>query len=169
MSEEILKTRVYKDSRTVKIMDEFESKDDNLKKKYSSLELCDIFCIKYRKRVYWISLIIQRKPKEQQCIQSSLNFTNLKNKLLERVFTLDDEGSCKIVSEIFKGIRENWQCEANDIGVVFPIPVQFNAQNSSNRSGYGNRYCGEELVYEGTLYGETTDYMFVGAKYRRWQ
>ena len=38
MSEEILKTRVYKDSRTVKIMDEFESEDDNLKKKYSSLD-----------------------------------------------------------------------------------------------------------------------------------
>ena len=45
MSEEILKTRVYKDSRTVKIMDEFESEDDNLKKKYSSLELCDIFVL----------------------------------------------------------------------------------------------------------------------------
>ena len=73
------------------------------------------------------------------------------------------------VSELFKGIKRNWQCESNDIEVVFPIPVQFNAQNSSNRSGYGNRYCGEELIYEGTLYGETTDYMFVGAKYRRWQ
>ena len=168
MSEEILKTRVYKDSRTVKIMEEFESQDDNLKKKYSSLELCDIFCIKYRRKLYWVSLIIQRKPKGQKCTQSSLTFTDLK-KLLDQVFTLADEGSYKIVSELFKEIKRNWQCESNDIEVVFPIPVQFNAQNSSNRSGYGNRYCGEELVYEGTLYGETTDYMFVGAKYRRWQ
>lgn len=169
MGEEILKRCVYKDSHTIKIMDEFESEDRELRKRYMSLELCDVFCIKYRRKLYWVSLIIQRKPKEQQCIPSLLTFTNLKNKLLERVFTLDDEGSYKIVSEIFKGIRRNWQCEANDIEVVFPIPVQFNAQNSSNRSGYGNRYYGEELVYEGTLYGETTDYMFVGAKYRRWQ
>lgn len=168
MGEEILKKRVYKDSRTLRIMDEFESEDSEHNKRYTSLELSDIFCVMYCGMLYRVSLIVQRKPKEQQCVSSSLTFTDLKKRLSERIFTLNDEDSYEIVSELFKGIRQNWKSDASNIEVVFPIPVQFNAQNSSNRSGYGNKYYGEELVSEGTLYGETTDYMFVGAKYWRW-
>lgn len=161
--------RVEKTSPTVRIMDEFESVDDAFRKKYASLELCDLFCIKYRRRMYWISLIVQRRPKKQPCIPSTLTFTQLKNELLGRVFTLDRENSYPIVQELFRGIRQNWQCESDDIEVTFPVPVQFSAQNSGNRSGYGNRFRGEVPVYEGTLYGETTDYQFVGARYRRWR
>lgn len=47
--------------------------------------------------------------------------------------------------------------------VYFSKPFLLRAQNSKNRSGYGSMYNGDTLVYEGTLYGETTNYGFVGA------
>lgn len=49
-----------------------------------------------------------------------------------------------------------------NIEIVFEIPFLLRAQNSSNRTGYGNEYNGYGLVHEGTLYGETTKYAFVG-------
>ena len=49
----------------------------------------------------------------------------------------------------------------------FEIPITFNAQNDFNRCGYGNHFLGDELVHKGTLYGETTEYMFIGVRYRK--
>lgn len=41
-------------------------------------------------------------------------------------------------------------------------PISIGAQLSKNREGYGNIYNGEKLVYEGTKYGETTEFLIVG-------
>jgi len=168
MDQRILQKRIYKGSRSIKIMDEFESLNTDLKKQYDTLELQDLFCIRYRRKLYWVSLYLQRMPYNTQHIDSSLTFTELKNGLLERVFTLEQKDSYRIVEEVFEGIRQLWNHSESELLFQFSVPIQFNAQNSRNRSGYGNRYRGEELIYEGTLYGETTDYMFVSAKYRRW-
>lgn len=168
MMESLLKTRVYKDSGSIKIMDEFESRDENYNKKYDTLELTDLFCIQYRKKLYWISLLLQRMPKNISYIDSSLTFTDMKKLLLEMVFTVNKKDSYKVLHEVFEGIKGVCKIDSKETKYIFPVPVKFNAQNSGNRSGYGNRYYGEDLVYEGTLYGETTDYMFIGAKYRRW-
>ena len=46
--------------------------------------------------------------------------------------------------------------------IKFEKPYLLRAQNSNNRTGYGNEYYGYDLVYQGTLYGETTNYAFVG-------
>ena len=73
MDETLLKMRVEKTLPTVRIMDEFESVDDAFRKKYASLELCDLFCIKYRRRMYGISLIVQRRPKKQPCIHHQIS------------------------------------------------------------------------------------------------
>ena len=51
---------------------------------------------------------------------------------------------------------------AKDAEIIFETPFLLRAQNSSNRTGYGNEYNGYDLVYEGTLYGETTKYAFIG-------
>lgn len=45
---------------------------------------------------------------------------------------------------------------------LFKKPILLNAQNSSNRTGYGNEYFGDLLIYEGTHYGETTGYLIIG-------
>ena len=52
----------------------------------------------------------------------------------------------------------------------FEKPYLFRAQNSGNRTGYGwewdwtDRY--DPIVYEGTLYGETTNYIISGVYFK---
>ena len=48
--------------------------------------------------------------------------------------------------------------------IMFKTCYLLRAQNSSNRTGYGNIYYGDELVHEGTLYGETTSYVLAGVQ-----
>ena len=48
--------------------------------------------------------------------------------------------------------------------IMFKTCYLLRAQNSSNRAGYGNIYYGDELVHEGTLYGETTSYVLAGVQ-----
>lgn len=146
-------------------MDEFESLNEKFEKKYDTLELTNVMCIFYRHHVYDVSLLLQRMPHGTNCIKSGLTFTDLKRDMLYQAFSLEEKDSFKVLHEVFEGIKALWNSKEGEKIYHFPVPVQFNAQNSSNRSGYGNRYCGEDLVYEGTLYGETTDYMFIGAKY----
>ena len=44
----------------------------------------------------------------------------------------------------------------------FSKPILLGAQTSKNREGYGNIYNGEELIREGTKYGDTTKFLIVG-------
>lgn len=48
--------------------------------------------------------------------------------------------------------------------IILESTFQFRAQNSYNRTGYGSEYSGGDLVYEGTLYGETTTYIISGIR-----
>ena len=54
----------------------------------------------------------------------------------------------------------------NQRALHFEYPCQFNAQGSNNRTGYGNEFCGEDLVFEGTKYGETTTFYIIGVLIR---
>lgn len=161
---------VYSDTKSIEIMDEFEKRDSEGKKLYSMLKLINVFVIKYRRQNYWISLSVKRMPKNVDFEDSSLTFTKLKKQLAEHVFTIKNKDEFLIVNKVFESIK-NAQLPKRSkecIEIVFDKPVKFNAQNSSNRSGYGNRYYFGECVYEGTLYGETSDYMFSGCECTRW-
>ena len=48
---------------------------------------------------------------------------------------------------------------------LFDNPISINAQSSNNRTGYGNEYFYDTLVYEGTKYGETDEFPIVGYVY----
>lgn len=168
MGNAVLDIRVFKDSKTIVIMDKFEKKGIHGEREYSSLLINDVFYIKYNRKLYSISLLLKRKERDVECISSTLTFTDLKKNLLEHVFTINDRNLYKILNEAFVGIKV-LPITPEDKSFIYylPKPVVFNAQNSSNRSGYGNRCCGEELTYEGTLYGETTEYMFTEIRYKR--
>ena len=51
-----------------------------------------------------------------------------------------------------------------DTIVFFNNPISINAQSSKNRTGYGNNYFYNTLIYEGTKYGETSQFPIVGYK-----
>jgi hypothetical protein len=59
---------------------------------------------------------------------------------------------------------ENGGTLENGKTIMFKTCYLLSAQNSANRTGYGNIYYGDELVHEGTLYGETTSYAFAGVQ-----
>lgn len=46
--------------------------------------------------------------------------------------------------------------------VPFEKPCILGGQTNRNRIGYGWEYNGSDLVYEGTLYGETTKFLIIG-------
>lgn len=46
--------------------------------------------------------------------------------------------------------------------VPFKVPLQFGAQISRNRTGYGSEYRCGQLVWQGTYYGETTHFDIIG-------
>ena len=164
-----LTVKVRKDTRSIALLDKFESLDENRCKKYTTLILQDAFCIKHAGHCYRVSLHMQRKAKDSTCIPSSLTFSDLKQKLVNCIFSVESKSKIKIVNEVLKVAAETPSLQDEKQAYLsFQSPVEFNAQNSSNRSGYGNRYCGEDLVYEGTLYGETTTYVFVGAQCQWW-
>ena len=165
---DILQARIRKSTQTISLMDKFESRNEDHQKIYDTLELIDLFLVNYRNHYYKVSLSVQRKPRDLKCIESSLTFTDLKKELLDKWFYLKDKDSFKIVHEVYEGLKKVWNSKDKTVSYPLPTPVMFNAQNSGNRCGYGNIYYGEDLICEGTLYGETTDYMFVEVKYRRW-
>ena len=170
MVKTILKKRILRHTKTTVLLDEYESKGDNNEKIYDALMLEDVFCIRYRRKMYFISLLVERRPKDLLYVKDYLTFTEFKNRFLDKVFTVDNRNDYEILNAIFNGMAklkpDDW--DGQSASVTFSLPVEFDAQNSSNRSGYGNRYRGEELVYEGTLYGEVTHYMFTGVQFRRW-
>lgn len=48
--------------------------------------------------------------------------------------------------------------------VAFQNIIYLGAQTYRNQTGYGSEYCGEELVHQGTLYGETTGFFIIGVR-----
>ena len=171
MGTEILKKYISKDTRTIALMDEFERKDADGERIYDSMQLCGVFSIKYNRINYSIDLELKRRIQNTAIIPSGLTFTDLKKELLDRLFTLKNRDDFRVLHEVFSGAAtiSSVESKVGAVSYTFPIPVQFNAQNSSNRSGYGNRYYKDQLVHEGTLYGEVTHYMFTRATYRRWR
>lgn len=46
---------------------------------------------------------------------------------------------------------------------AFQMPCVLGGQTFANQTGYGSEYNGDECVYQGTLYGETTKFLIIGA------
>lgn len=70
------------------------------------------------------------------------------------------------VVEILNIFCKHFQKHLNltDTIVFFNNPISINAQSSKNRTGYGNNYFYNTLIYEGTKYGATSQFPIVGYK-----
>ncbi len=139
------------DTRTVELMDEFESETEKGFRKYQRLIIVNYFF----SSVGHYQFIVERL--ESKNTVGNITMTEFKQKEWNGLIDYANKEITK-KSKISE-LKENEE-------VIFEVPFLLRAQNSSNRTGYGNEYCGEELIYEGTLYGETTSYVFVGVKLR---
>ena len=152
ISEKTMVASVYKDTGTVALMDRFESCNEKGFKKYSRLIINNKY--KYNTE-YGYYLVVERRL--SQDVVGGITMTDFKQGYTSRV---REHAQCEITNYI-DNIGEPLH---NGQIIEFKTCYLLRAQNSSNRTGYGNIYNGEKLVLEGTLYGETTSYVFAGVQ-----
>lgn len=143
----VLRKEIYSDTKSLAVMDEFDGVGPNNKERYDRLVL-------WRE---WRSyeVVIERGKAE--------------NPAGEITFTKYKKGEDSVLRDFIssQATREELRKYVNKEEVFyFSKPFLFRAQNSLNRSGYGWNWDWSDqdnpIVMEGTLYGETNDYLIVG-------
>lgn len=165
---------------TIKILDRYiESKEQNFYIK-------DSFNIKYKECVYSINFIISNKIElGKQIIKTNITMTEFKKiygdffcnceKIInykETILPFDRTSVPKFsvpVLDFIEFFYNDFKKHFDDGNIVdkeiyFDNPISINAQSSNNRIGYGNQYFYDTLVYEGTKYGETSQFPIIGYK-----
>lgn len=151
-----LVTYISNDTRSINLLDKFEGYGDD-KPVYRRIVIANT---KYAwdlrlKSMAGINLVIERSRNHDYV--GNITFTEFKQ---DRDYDLRNF----LINEITDAVAEKY---LNKDGFYrFSKPYHLRAQNSTNRTGYGWEWDwsgGYGDYTEGTLYGETTDYVFVGA------
>lgn len=154
---DVLCDYITPDTRTVELMDQFEGIGENNPYVFESLELVDMLTIRNKETgdSFHVRLVIRRCCVED-CV-GDITFSEYKQRQVKDLREY-------IAGEITAEVLEEYQGE-NKL-FYFSKPYHLRAQNSRNLTGYGWSWGWDGDVgryQEGTLYGETTDYGFVGA------
>ena len=154
VTEDELVACVFEDTRTINLMDRFEGIGEKYTKSYQRMVIKNglMFC-SYGDP--YINLVIERRTNNN--ITGDITFTEFKQ---------GDVADLRqhIIEELDHNILECF-CDKDQF-YRFKTGYLLRAQNSKNRSGYGwvwNWKNGVGTYVKGTEYGETTDYVFVGA------
>lgn len=136
-----MQTFLFNDTKTTPIMDEFRKKEFliiNHFEWYNSLAYgaYDLIIVHYKPSISFV--------------KTNLTMTKLKQNQWD--FSALDKAIKSIDASSF---------EKNGYA-SFEVPILISGQTSANQTGYGDIYNGEELVVEGTKYGETTSYFAIG-------
>ena len=147
--------RLYNDTPTVPLMDEYETLTSEGYYKYERLVLQD--CLWHNSSLF--SYVVERRN-ERDCV-GNITLTELK-----KGEDWDLSAYAKETIDHYNSRKKTKRINPGTI-VFFKKPYLLRAQTSANRTGYGNYYEGNDLVYEGTLYGETTSYVIIGVMAQR--
>jgi hypothetical protein len=174
--------RMHDDISTVELLDSYEKSQKDI------LKLTNVIRLRLftNKRIddYELSILIERPSYRTKYIPSNIRMTDIKQIHKQKIIfpeTIEpDIGKmqfsnipkmempgyhflCYIKEPLVKQMKIIMDAEEGvEVEYTFGTPIQLNAQNSKNRTGYGNEYDGGFLVYEGTLYGETSLYVITG-------
>lgn len=154
ITEEELVACVFNDTRTINLLDKFEGIDDKDAKIYQRLIIKNGM-INGKYGDPYLHLVIERRTSNE--ITGDITFTEFKKgeiaglrEYLSEEISQDDINMYLDMNQFFK----------------FSKGYLLRAQNSKNRSGYGSHRVyrnGRSTYSKGTEYGETTEYVFVGA------
>lgn len=153
----VLETYVFDNTRTVELMDRFEGIGTG--EPYDQLLIKRALNIYIGNKYVCVDLVVERS--RQHNYEGNITFTQYKKGV---VYELRE-----FIQNQLTGVNLNQVKKSGEM-IEFDHPYLLRAQNSRNRTGYGwewdwtDRY--DPLVTEGTLYGETTNYVFVGAYIR---
>lgn len=166
----------YLSGSTIKILDKYiESKEQYFK-------ILDNFKIVHNDIVYDVNFVISNKMIQgTKIVKTNITMTEFK-KIFDRTYILKDMNKYMDNASLlnrtnipkinlpvydfilcfYKHLQNNFDNKLLNELIKFENPISINAQSSDNRTGYGNEYYYDELVYEGTKYGETNEYPIVG-------
>lgn len=148
-----LVTYVFEDTRTVELMDRFEGIIGN--KPYDRLIIKSAMYISINGAYENITLVIERS--RHRDYQGDITFTKFKKGEYSDLKQYICEQLKRVSIQDYKETGKMYK---------FDKPYLLRAQNSRNRTGYGWEWDWSDpydpMVTEGTLYGETTNYVFTG-------
>lgn len=168
------------DVSTVKVLDQY------LESKEQYFLILDNFNIIFKNRIYDVNFVISNKIEVgKKIVSTNITLTEFKriygsmfndfDRILNYKNQATDTDRTKVPKftvpvldfiEIFKiHLEEHIDNFKEDEIIFFDNPISINAQSSKNRTGYGNEYFYDLLVYEGTKYGETSQFPIVGYIY----
>ena len=149
-----LEVYVSANTSTVNLLDKFEGLGTDAP--YERLVIKNAMRIYKGSQSEVISLVVERSKNHDY--EGDITFTKFKQGYTLKLKTFIDNQISKSDFVAYKNSGKMFR---------FSKPYLLRAQNSRNRSGYGWEWDWSTpyapLVTEGTLYGETTDYVFVGA------
>lgn len=162
-SDNTIRVKLLSDTKTTPIMDRFDSSNKTF------LIFESIYSVIINSQWKHLSLVIAKNHKNVLSNNSQLTMTDLKKSAgmfitlnLKNRFSKNDR-MYSLYNELFKIIKNFENSENIPKIISFKTPCRIGGQTFKNRSGYGSEYCGEDLVYQGTLYGETTSFLIIGA------
>lgn len=115
-------------------------------------------------------IIIKRKdaPSRVSVYDSGLTMTDLKLSINDP-YTPFEPSNPERERRLWPLEKELKQLDLTQYSKGDCVPFQnicyLGAQTYSNQTGFGSEYRGAELVYEGTLYGETTGFLIIGVRF----
>lgn len=143
---------VYKDTKSIDLLDKFEGISGDRKKSYRRMVINPGNYV-YGKGIYY-HYVIERSYNSNYV--GDITFTDFKK---GNTYDLNHHIQLELTDEIIAKYKDT------DKFYKLQKPYHLRAQNSSNRTGYGWEWdwsYGVGDYTEGTLYGETTDYIFSG-------
>lgn len=145
---------LYRDTKTVDLMDEFEDSKKTYLKLFHTFKY-DIF--------YDINLIIAQVPREKTYViyDDQPTITELKSCIGKRLSDCKIPKRMRYMAKIIAKTLENEPVvEYKNIPLIEPCLL--GAQSSANRTDYGCEWIGGGDWIEKTMFGEVTDYLVVG-------
>lgn len=153
-------------TKTTKVMDSFYHSENKF------LILYGVYQFEIWKPSYtWVdvSLIISKSvdcPKvEESCptLTEIKRISSLKRRINAngRVLAHVPERMMPLTSEVLSTINNEGTIE-NGKTITFKVPFKIGGQTYDDQTGYGSYYEGDDCIYEGTYYGQTTSFYVVG-------
>lgn len=144
-----LEAYISRDTKSLRLMDQFEGFEGDIT--YKRIVVKNILIANHA----FCHLVIERANQREYV--GDITFTNFKQGYTGKLRDyIDSELTPEIIKK-YSGKKEIF---------YFSKPYRLRAQNSGNREGYGTEwdwsYGVGTIMHEGTLYGETTDYVIAG-------
>lgn len=148
---------LFSDTKTTPIMDHFASSS----KKFLIFERVFTLDSTWNK----VSLIVVKSYPNVYYKYTGLTMTDLKKSAGGYICknSLDFIAETNRLFPLYEELTKINQCnpKKGDI-IAFQIPCLLGGQTFRDQTGFGSEYWGEELVYQGREYGETTKFMIIG-------